>query len=96
MDAELERRLTTLEVTLRDGLDGIARRLDLTNGRMAALERWRQEHDVQHAHAAGRRSAEEDSVGSWRWRLGLLVTAAAATANLVVQLAHLLLRLWHG
>lgn len=93
---DLERRLTTIEVTLREGFGAITRRLDISNGRVAALEQWQREHESQHAddaveaarqagEAAGRQAAAEAATGSNRWRWGLLVTAAAALANLVVQ-----------
>ncbi len=93
---ELERRLTTIEVTLREGFGAITRRLDISNGRVAALEQWQREHESRHAdtaieaarragEAAGRAAAEEASTGRSRWLLGLSITAAAALANLAVS-----------
>lgn len=93
---DLERRLTTIEVTLREGFGAITRRLDISNGRVAALEQWQRQHESRHAdtaieaarragEAAGRQAAEEASTGRSRWLLGLSVTAGAALANLVVN-----------
>jgi uncharacterized membrane protein len=94
---ELERRLTTIEVTLREGFAAVTRRLDIANGRVAALETWQREHEVRHAaltseaartagEAAGRQAVEESYATHRRWLLGLSVTAGAAVINLAVTI----------
>ncbi len=91
---ELERRLTTIEVTLREGITAITRRLDIANGRVAALEQWQRGHEFQHAdiaidaarragEAAGREAVREAQAGYSRWLLGLLVASASAGAALI-------------
>jgi hypothetical protein len=99
---ELERRLTTIEVTLREGFGAVTRRLDIANGRVAALEQWQREHESQHSgiaieaarragEEAGRKAAEDASTGRSRWLLGLFITAGAALANLAVTVLTKLL-----